>query len=183
MHQHDWSKPSVGPADALPLEGFLQAHILLVQLLWLLCHLLGWVPSLVYLGVSSGCYTTISLTTFVLCSIVPSRTLSLLASIPNAFSTILLPLEILQFAILCSLWVVFCWRVYQTMTSRRRHHHPAKNSANLGFPPPGVQVQENPRYRPWSFFQLAAVKYLCVWWRSTWPNIYPEESVVCIEQG
>ena len=49
----------------------------------------GWVPCLVHLSVSPACCTTLvktmSLITFGLCSVVPSKTLNLLARIPNTF--------------------------------------------------------------------------------------------------
>ena len=62
-------------------------HILLVHLQWLLCQLLGWVPCLLHLGVSSTCCVTHVKTTFGL------RTLNLLVRILNTFSTTLMPLE------------------------------------------------------------------------------------------
>ena len=77
--------------------------------------------ALLWSVLSKLCNTThvnrMSLTTFGLCSIVPSQTLNLLVRISKAFSTTLLPLEILYFVILFSLEVVFCCRVSQAMSS------------------------------------------------------------------
>ena len=57
------------------------------------------------------------------------------------------------------------------MASRWRCCHPANNSANLAFSPYGLMCRKPQGAILDLFLQLAAVKYLCIWWISTWPNL------------
>ena len=133
------SYSSVGFVDVLPKSmdscRSHQAHILLVHLLWLLCHLLGWVPlsCLPWCVLSMLCntthVTTMSLTTFGLCSIAASSTQNMLAMILNKITT------------------VSCL-VLQGLTGhgiKSKALSSIKNSANLALPPPGIQISEAPR--------------------------------------
>ena len=123
---------------------------LLVHLLWQLRHLLGWVPWLLHLGVFSACCATqyiskqMSLASFGLCSIVPSRTLNLLARIQSTCSTTLLPLEILNFAILSVLVRSLLMCSFTCHGTKAKASLPNKNSA---LPLPGFQVFGSPKCR------------------------------------
>ena len=103
--------------------------------LCILCHLLGWVSCLTNPGVSSACCATPHtskqcLTTFGLCSIVPRSTTALITNIrilhhPPASGDPVV-------AILSSfMGCLLLYGVSQGMTTRQRHRHPARNSANL----------------------------------------------------
>ena len=88
---------------------------------------------------------TMSPITFGLCSIVPSKTLNLLAGFQmhSPISSCLWRSCSLLFSL--PLWVIFCCRVSQTMESRKRHRHPARNCAKLALPVQRGSGGESPK--------------------------------------
>ena len=123
------------------------------------CHRLKWVVCLLPRWfISMLCRTThvntMSLTTFGLCSMVVNSTLNLLTSIPNEFSTTLLPLDILYLAILSSPVSRYLLYGLTSQGIRAQALSPAGSSVDLAPQVQVVQVVVVPRFHSQFFFSV-----------------------------
>ena len=192
MHPDDWICLSVGLADIWPpLKDSCSCHLAHTQSFHFvgpLYHLPGMGPYLFCPGVSSACCTTSHrwkqcfwqrLVFAPFCPEVPWICSIIFQDHSLPPSCLWRSCGLLFFL---HLWVVFCCRVSPSRASRQRCRHPARNSANFTFPPPMVQVAEDPSFLDF-LPKITLVINLCIWWRPTRPHIDLEESIFYIRLG